>query len=236
MYVQHFRWAAQFLELEQQGPTILYTDSQSAMKMLRRPEPGARSKHLDMRFFKIKELNGHRKQGYCVFPTTLPATVTAFCDASFAPDRTDFRSTAGQIVFVGDTPVLWGARRQQGIATSSTMAELKALGQTVNDVLDVRLMLSRMDLLDSKPSVIWCDSQAAIAIVYRAELNATRSYPRNAAVRIMHVREAIDNGDITIRYVHTSENRADLFTKALLSPVIRSHLDAIRQGAPFPGL
>ena len=93
-----------------------------------------------------------------------------------------------------------------------------------------------MDLLDSKPSVIWCDSQAAIAIVYRAELNATPSYPRNAAVRIMHVREAIDNGDITIRYVHTSENRADLFTKALSSPVIRNHLDAIRQGAPFPGL
>ncbi len=55
LYVQHFRWAAQFLELAQQGPTILYTDSQSAMKMLRRPEPGARSKHLDMRY-KIKEL------------------------------------------------------------------------------------------------------------------------------------------------------------------------------------
>ena len=197
-------------------------------------QPGAQ--HLDALRHVLRYVNGHRKQGYCVFPTTLPATVTAFCDASFAPDRVDFRSTSGQIVFVGDTPVLWGARRQQGTATSSTMAELKALGQTVNDVLDVRLMLSRMDLLDSKPSVIWCDSQAAIAIVYRAELNATRSYPRNAAVRIMHVREAIDHGDVTIRYVHTSENRADLFTKALSSPVIRSHLDAIRQGAPFPGL
>jgi hypothetical protein len=82
------------------------------------------------------------------------------------------------------------------------MAELKALGQTVNDVLDIRLMLRRMNFLDTKPSVIWCDSQAAIAIVYRAELNATRSYPRNAAVRIMHVREAVNNGEITIRYVH----------------------------------
>ena len=38
------------------GPTIVYTDSQSAMKLLKRPEPGQRSKHLDMRFFKIKEL------------------------------------------------------------------------------------------------------------------------------------------------------------------------------------
>ena len=55
-YIQHFRWAAQFLELEQRGSTALYTDSQSAMKLLRRPEPGARSKHLDMRYFKIKEL------------------------------------------------------------------------------------------------------------------------------------------------------------------------------------
>ena len=91
-----------------------------------------------------------------------------------------------------------------------------------------------MDFLNTKPSVIWCDSQAAIAIVYRAELNATRSYPRNAAARIMHVREAIDNGEITIRYVPTSDNRADLLTKVLPSPVIRRHLDAIRQGAPFP--
>ncbi len=114
------------------------------------------------------------------------------------------------------------------------MAELKALGQTVNDVLDV-LMLSLMDLLDSKPSIIWCDSQAAIAIVYRAELNATGSYPRNAAVRIMHVREAIDNGDITIRYVHTSENRADLFTKALPSSV-KELLSRISLTCPWRGV
>ncbi len=197
-------------------------------------QPG--SLHLDALRHVLRYVNGHREQGYLVFPTKLPAEITAFCDASFAPDRVDFRSTSGQVIFVGDTPVLWSARRQQGTATSSAMAELKALGQTVNDVLDIRLMLRRMDLLDTKPSVIWCDSQAAIAIVYRAELNATRSYPRNSAVRIMHVREAIDNGDITIRYVHTSENRADLFTKALPSPVIRRHLDAIRQGAAFPEL
>jgi hypothetical protein len=73
-----------------------------------------------------------------------------------------------------------------------------------------------MDLLGSKPSIVWCDSQAAIAVVYRAE--KTRSYPRNAAVRIMHVREAVDNGDITIRYVHTSENRADLRAALRTSP------------------
>jgi hypothetical protein len=195
-------------------------------------QPG--SLHLDALRHVLRYVNGHREQGYLVFPTKLPAEVTAFCDASFAPDRVDFRSTSGQVIFVGDTPVLWSARRQQGTATSSAMAELKALGQTVNDVLDIRLMLRRMDLLDTKPSVIWCDSQAAIAIIYRAELNATRSYPRNSAVRIMHVRDAVDNGDITIRYVNTSENRADLFTKALPSPVIRRHLDALRQGAPFP--
>jgi hypothetical protein len=45
-----------FLELEQIGATTLYTDSQPAMKLQRRLELGARSKHLDMRYFKIKEL------------------------------------------------------------------------------------------------------------------------------------------------------------------------------------
>jgi hypothetical protein len=32
------------------------------------------------------------------------------------------------------------------------LAELKALDQSVNDVLDVRLMLSRMDLIDRQPA------------------------------------------------------------------------------------
>lgn len=47
--------AAQFLEIEQQGASTLYTDSSSAMKLLRRPEPGTRSKHVDMRYFYLKE-------------------------------------------------------------------------------------------------------------------------------------------------------------------------------------
>jgi hypothetical protein len=50
-----FRRAAQFLEIEQQGASTLYTDSSSAMKLLRRPEPGTRSKHVDMRYFYLKE-------------------------------------------------------------------------------------------------------------------------------------------------------------------------------------
>jgi hypothetical protein len=67
--------------------------------------------HLDALHHVLRYVNGHREQGYLVFPTKLPAEVTAFCDASFAPDRVDFRSTSGQVVFVGDTPVLWSARR-----------------------------------------------------------------------------------------------------------------------------
>ncbi len=50
-----FRRAAQFLEIEQQGASTLYTDSSSAMKLLRRPEPGTRSKHVDMRYLYLKE-------------------------------------------------------------------------------------------------------------------------------------------------------------------------------------
>jgi hypothetical protein len=55
MYTEYFRQIMSFLELEQDEPTTLYTDSQSAQVLLERPSPDKRSKHLDMRFFRCQQ-------------------------------------------------------------------------------------------------------------------------------------------------------------------------------------
>jgi hypothetical protein len=54
--VVHIRRGLQDLGIAQPRPTPVYMDSQSAMKLLQGLRPTGRSKHIDVRFFKIKEL------------------------------------------------------------------------------------------------------------------------------------------------------------------------------------
>ncbi len=57
-----------------QEPTALYSDSQSAMKLLDRPNKTPRSKHLDVRWHKLKELKDQRQISLMFMPTAqLPA-------------------------------------------------------------------------------------------------------------------------------------------------------------------
>jgi hypothetical protein len=53
-YAQHFRWAVDFLNMTTPGPTIVYTDSQSAMKLLKREDSDRTSDQEQMIDIKIR--------------------------------------------------------------------------------------------------------------------------------------------------------------------------------------
>ena len=55
LYTEFFRKVMAFLGSPQESPTVTHVDSQSAQKLLSRDSPGNRSKHVDVRYFRIKE-------------------------------------------------------------------------------------------------------------------------------------------------------------------------------------
>ncbi|XP_013613997.1 PREDICTED: uncharacterized mitochondrial protein AtMg00810-like [Brassica oleracea var. oleracea] len=61
-------------------------------------------------------------------------TVHVFTDADWAGDPSDYISTNGYIVYLGDQPISWSSRKQKGIARSSTEAEYRSIANTASEV------------------------------------------------------------------------------------------------------
>ena len=76
----------------------------------------------------------YRRQGSC--------NLEAFADASWKSDPDDGKSVSGLLVVLNQSPVVFGSRKQQRVATSSTEAEYYALASTIKYVCWCRQILS----------------------------------------------------------------------------------------------
>ena len=85
---------------------------------------------------------------------------------------------------------------------ASTTCELKWL----------KGLLSTLGVMHQGPVLLHCDSQAALHIVVNPVFHERT---KHIEVDYHFVRDAIQNGEIQAKYVHTSMQLADIFTKAL---------------------
>jgi hypothetical protein len=63
-----------------------------------------------------------------------------------------------------------------------------------------------------KPSVIYCDNQAAIKL---SEHDTMHEKSKHFDIALHWIREVISNGEVTVMYIPTQEQQADILTKAL---------------------
>lgn len=68
----------------------------------------------------------------CKKPVALD--LVAFCDADWATDPNDKRSTTGYSVFFGSNIVAWQSKKQNIISRSSTEVEYKSLASVVAEL------------------------------------------------------------------------------------------------------
>jgi hypothetical protein len=152
-----------------------------------------------------------------------------FCDASFAGewvrelaqyDPTTARSRTGFVVTYAGCPVIWSSKLQTEIALSSTEAEYIALSQSLREVVYLFGVLSEIkgihSIIDVSTPTIHCkvfeDNEGALEM---ARLPKMRPRTKHLNIKYHHFREAVAAGLITIQYVKTTMQLADIFTKAL---------------------
>ncbi|XP_014489926.1 uncharacterized protein LOC106752708 [Vigna radiata var. radiata] len=61
--------------------------------------------------------------------------LTAFCDADWAGDTVDRRSTTSYIIYYGSNAISWSCKKQPLVAKSSTEAEYRTIGTTADELL-----------------------------------------------------------------------------------------------------
>ena len=87
-----------------------------------------------------------------------------------------------------------------------------ALSLCVQEVLWTRAILTDMGMLQKRATTIWEDNQGAIALAQNAGYHART---KHVDIRHHFIRENVERGTVTIKYIDTKNQLADILTKSL---------------------
>lgn len=139
--------------------------------------------------------------------------IMGYSDADWAGSPVDRRSTSGFCMFVGGNLVTWKSKKQSVVARSSAEAEYRAMAAATSEIIWLRLLLQELGLLQKyKPTKLLCDNQAAIHI---ASNPVFHERTKHIEVDCHFVREKVLDNTIETPFVHSHNQLADVFTKAL---------------------
>jgi hypothetical protein len=152
--------------------------------------------------------------------------VTGYCDAGFQTDKDDTKSQSGYVFILNGGAVDWKSRKQSTVAMSATESEYIAAADAAMEAVWIRKFISGLDVMPSNntPMDLYCDNSGAIVIANEPGVQkGARHYQR----RYHYVREQIESREINLLKVHTDNNLADPFTKALSKGKLNKHAEGL---------
>ena len=148
--------------------------------------------------------------------TQVQVDVCAFSDSDWANDKGDRRSVTGWVAKLNGDPVSWSSKKQRVVALSTCEAELYAESAAIQEVLWLRGLMEELGLHTQTGSTVYGDNQSAIAV---SENGVKGERTKHVDVKYHFVTETVERGDVKLRWVPTTQQQADIFTKALAAPV-----------------
>ncbi|GKA57579.1 succinate dehydrogenase [ubiquinone] flavoprotein subunit 1, mitochondrial [Tanacetum coccineum] len=149
-----------------------------------------------------------------------------FCDASWQCDKDDTKSQTGYVFVVNGGAIDWKSKKQTTIAMSTTQTEYMAASEAAMEVVCIRKFVGDLGVMPSikEPINMYYDNSAAIII---SKDSGIMKGARHFLRRYHFVREQVESGEIKILKVHTDDNLADPFTKALPRGKVTDHANGI---------
>jgi hypothetical protein len=140
--------------------------------------------------------------------------LAGYSDADYAGDRSDRKSTSGYIFQLASNTICWRAVKQRCTATSTVEAEYIALSTAAKHHMWLQHALVELRLLHV-PSALSTDNDGTIDLTLNPRIS-DRS--KHIDVAYHHVRDLAETGKLTVLYVTSHDNLADICTKPLPGP------------------
>ena len=163
----------------------------------------------------FRYLAGTRTLGLTYFPTTdgQPVSLEAYSDSDYAGDESSSKSTTGVLLKIGGAPIHWFSRQQPTVSRSSTEAEYIAAGECGRVIVWLRVLLAELGCAQAAPTTLHIDNETALDMTR----DDGRQFPKRKHIRVLYhwIREAVQDGFISPRWIPTAQQQADLLTKPL---------------------
>lgn len=147
-----------------------------------------------------------------------------YTDSDWAGDKVDRKSTSGYVFKVYGNTVSWLTQKQPTVALSSTEAEYYALGMGICEAVWLRSLLKEIGHPCNSSTTIFEDNQSCIKV---AEEPREHKRMKHIDVKYCFIRQAIAEKKISLKYIPTNDQVADIMTKGLGRVLFQKHRDSL---------
>ena len=136
----------------------------------------------------------------------------AFLDADWTGCHTSRRSTTGFCTFLGGNCISWSAKKQSTVARSSAEAEYRSMASTAAEITWLSFLLRDLGIPLSRPPILHCDNLSALHMTINPVFHGRT---KHIELDYHFVREKVAFGSLETRFVSSTSQLADIFTKPL---------------------
>src|SRR5882672_3444670 len=135
-----------------------------------------------------------------------------YCDANYAEDAHDCKSTSSYVFMLVGGPISWKSKKQSSVSLSTTEAEYYALGVACQEAAWLKQIGQELLLPLDDPIHIYSDNTGAVAL---SDNPVFHNRSKHINIRWHFVRELIRTKVIRTSHIPGVQNGVDFLTKAL---------------------
>ncbi|RVW64879.1 Retrovirus-related Pol polyprotein from transposon RE2 [Vitis vinifera] len=159
----------------------------------------------------LRYLKGTMEHGIRFFKQS-SLRLTGFCDVDWAGCTNTIRSTFGYCIFLEANCISWSSNPQPTVSRSSAEVEYRSLASSVIEITWITFLLRDIGIQLCEPPQLLCDNLSVLHMTVNPVFHA-RS--KHIELDYHFVREKVARGVLITRFLPSSLQVADIFTKAL---------------------
>ena len=151
--------------------------------------------------------------------------LAAFSDSNWANNPDNGKSTSSYLTMLANAPLSFKSGLQGPTAMSTMEAELVASALAMKEAVFCSNMLTELGFGKEFAQVpLYCDNTATLHALGNRSFS---SRTKHIALRFFFIRELVTEGNISIHYIPTDDNPADIGTKHLNKHRFKHLMDLI---------
>ncbi|KAI3494512.1 hypothetical protein L1887_40761 [Cichorium endivia] len=145
------------------------------------------------------------------YPANSGFYIQAYSNSDLGGCSIDRKSTSGGCQFLDGKLISWQSKKQTCVSISTAEAEYVAAAACTSQIIWIQSQLKDY-AINMRKIPLFCDSQSEIRICHNP---VQHSKTKHIALRYHFIKSHVEEGNIVVHFVQTTEQLADIFTKAL---------------------